>query len=66
MAEPKLKKLYRGPEAADALSMSVRSLYREVARGHIPAVRISKRCVRFRQHDLAAYARKFLVRGATK
>ena len=62
MTQLESKKLYRGQEAARQLSMSDRFFWKEVARGHIAAVRISSRCVRFRPQDLEAYARRFLVK----
>jgi len=54
--------LLRMREAAQVLAVSERTLWTLVARGEIPAVRYSRRCVRVRRADLEAWA---AVRAST-
>jgi predicted DNA-binding transcriptional regulator AlpA len=48
--------LLRNRDAARSLAISERLLWSLTARGEIPCVRISRRCVRYRVEDLAAWA----------
>jgi excisionase family DNA binding protein len=48
--------LLRMREGARILAISERLLWAMVARGEIPAVRYSRRCVRVRRADLEAWA----------
>ena len=48
--------LLRPERAARALDISVRTLYRRVAAGEIPVVRLGPKTVRFRPRDLQEWA----------
>jgi predicted DNA-binding transcriptional regulator AlpA len=48
--------LLRARDAARSLAMSERLLWSLTARGEVPCVRISRRCVRYRVDDLSAWA----------
>jgi excisionase family DNA binding protein len=48
--------MLRTREAAALLAISERLLWSLTARGEIPCVRISRRCVRYRAADLEAWA----------
>lgn len=53
--EPVQSELLTKPQAAALLNLSVRTMDRLVARGDIPNVRFSKRCVRFPIKPLRAW-----------
>ena len=39
-------------EVSELTNLSVGTLYRWISEGRIPVVRLSKRCIRFRQSDI--------------
>ncbi len=47
-----MDKLLTVPEAAEWLRLSPGTLYHLISRRAVPCVKLSKRCVRFRQSDL--------------
>ncbi len=47
--------LMRAPEAASYLALSRRHLATLTARGTLPAVRIGRKCTRYRRADLDAF-----------
>ena len=46
------RRLLKVEGAAERCAISVRSLYDHIAMGHLPVVRLSKRCVRIAEDDL--------------
>lgn len=47
-----MEKLLTVPEAAELLRLSPGTLYHLISRRAVPCVKLSKRCVRFRQSEL--------------